>query len=58
MVQTDLFGNKILVKLSPKINSVIIVIENEKYLFYPNFFSKSESDNYFQKLKNDILWKQ
>jgi len=33
-------------------------IKNGEYLFYPNFFSKSESDLFLQKLKDDIEWKR
>jgi len=58
MEQTDLFGNKIWDKSNPKINSGLTTINNGEYLFYPDFLSKSESDNYFHLLKNEILWKQ
>lgn len=58
MGQTDLFGNIITDKSRPKENSGLYVIENGVYLFYPNFFSKLESDLYLQKLKSKILWKQ
>lgn len=58
MEQTDLFGNKIWDKSNPKINSGLTTINNGEYLFYPEFLSKSESDNYFHLLKNEILWKQ
>jgi hypothetical protein len=29
-------------------------IENGEYLFYPDFFSKSESNLFLQKLKDEI----
>ncbi|WP_396177642.1 alpha-ketoglutarate-dependent dioxygenase AlkB family protein [Flavobacterium sp.] len=58
MEQTDLFGNKILVQSNPKINPGLNLIKNGEYLFFPNFFTKSESDKYLLILKNDILWKQ
>lgn len=58
MEQTDLFGNIISAKSSPKMNSGLTVINNGEYLFYPNFFSKTESDLFFQKFKSEILWKQ
>lgn len=58
MEQTDLFGNIISSNINSKVNSGLNVIENGEYLFYPNFFSKSESDLFLQKLKAEILWKQ
>jgi len=58
MEQTDLFGNKILVKSSPKTNSGLKKIENGEYLFLPNFFPKLDSDLLLNKLKTEILWKQ
>jgi alkylated DNA repair dioxygenase AlkB len=58
MEHTDLFGNIITTKASPKTKSGLAVIENGEYLFYPDFFKKSESDMYLQKLKTDIEWKQ
>ena len=58
MEQTDLFGNIISSNSSSKINSGLNVIENGEYLFYPNFFSKSESNLFLHKLKAEILWKQ
>ncbi|PZO26007.1 MAG: alpha-ketoglutarate-dependent dioxygenase AlkB [Flavobacteriaceae bacterium] len=36
----------------------LVSIRNGEYIYFPNFFSRSESDIYFQKLKADILWKQ
>lgn len=58
MEQTDLFGNKILVTSSSKIKSGLNLIKNGEYLFYPDFFTKSESDKYLLILKNNIRWKQ
>ena len=58
MEHTDLFGNIISTKSSPKSKSGLTVIENGEYIFYPDFFTKSESDKYLQKLKADIEWKQ
>jgi alkylated DNA repair dioxygenase AlkB len=58
MEQTDLFGNIISAKFSSKFKSGLTVIENGEYLFYPNFFSKVESDLFLLKLKSEILWKQ
>jgi alkylated DNA repair dioxygenase AlkB len=58
MIQLDLFGNEISSKVSPKIKSGLNLIENGEYLFYPDFFTKLESDLYLQKLISDIEWKQ
>lgn len=58
MEQTDLFGNPIDVKQSPKINSGLTVIENGEYIFLPNYYNKAESDLYLSKLKDNIEWKQ
>ena len=58
MENTDLFGNIISTISSPKAKSGLTVIENGEYLFYPDFFTKLESETYLQKLKTDIEWKQ
>jgi alkylated DNA repair dioxygenase AlkB len=58
MEQLDLFGNNIPDSNSEKVKSGLTKIENGEYLFYPDFFSKSESDLFFQKLKDEIEWKQ
>lgn len=58
MEQTDLFGNKILIQSSPRINSGLNLIKNGEYIFFPNFFTRSESDKYILILKSNILWKQ
>lgn len=50
MGQIDIFGNVI--------EKEITQIENGEYIFYPNFFSKSESDILLVSLHNNILWKQ
>jgi alkylated DNA repair dioxygenase AlkB len=58
MEQRDLFGNIIPSLNNFKIKSGLTKIENGEYLFFPDFFSKSESDLFLQKLKNEIEWKQ
>jgi len=55
-LNTDLFGNPIEPDDKPKAG--LNKIKNGEYLFYPNFFSKSESDLFLQKLKDKIEWKQ
>lgn len=58
MGQLDIFGNIDNEELSTKNKSGLISILNGEYLYLPDFFSKSDSDIYFQTLKNSILWKQ
>ena len=58
MSEIDLFGNPI----PPKSGSIpkegLTVIENGEYIFFPNFFSKAESDLLLNGLRNNIVWKQ
>jgi alkylated DNA repair dioxygenase AlkB len=58
MNQVDIFGNIVEDKSAPKTKTGLTIIENGEYLFYPNFFTKSESDIFLQKLKSEIEWKQ
>jgi alkylated DNA repair dioxygenase AlkB len=58
MEQRDLFGNIISSESNNLNKSGLTKIHNGEYLFYPNFFSKSESDFYLQKIKEKIDWKQ
>lgn len=58
MEQRDLFGNIIHSLNNVKPKSGLTKIENGEYLFYPDFFSKAESDLYLQSLKKGIDWKQ
>lgn len=58
MEQRDLFGNILPANQTEKIKSGSTKITNGEYLFYPDFFSKAESDLYLQNLKEDIDWKQ
>jgi alkylated DNA repair dioxygenase AlkB len=57
MNQIDVFGN-VDTKLVEKIHIGLNIIDDGQYLFYPDFFSKSESDLLLQKLRTDIEWKQ
>ncbi|MCB0536502.1 MAG: alpha-ketoglutarate-dependent dioxygenase AlkB [Bacteroidetes bacterium] len=54
----DIFGNPIPPKSGSNPKEGLIVIENGEYIFYPNFFSKSESDILLKGLRNNIVWKQ
>ncbi len=54
--QLDIFGN--IDEPGGKIVTGLNKLVNGECLFYPNFFSKSESDLFLQKLKSDIDWRQ
>ena len=58
MEQRDLFGNIIPSLNNDKIKSGLTKIENGEYLFFPDFFPKSESNLFLQKLKDEIEWEQ
>jgi len=57
MYQLDLFEN------SENYNDIeykteLLSLRNGECVYVPSFFSLPESNYYFQKLKNDIIWKQ
>jgi alkylated DNA repair dioxygenase AlkB len=54
----DIFGNPIPPKSGSNPKEGLTVIENGEYIFYPNFFPKSESDILLKGLRNNIVWKQ
>lgn len=58
MCQMDIFGNPIPPKSGSNPKEGLTVIENGEYIFYPNFFPKSESDILLKGLRNNIVWKQ
>lgn len=58
MSQIDLFGNTDMPKHFNNIKQGVNLIENGEFIFYPSFFSKSESDQLLKDLRNNILWKQ
>ncbi|MFN0050166.1 MAG: alpha-ketoglutarate-dependent dioxygenase AlkB family protein [Cytophagales bacterium] len=58
MNQLDLFGNVVSPAKKTNLSKGLIMIENGEYEFIPNFFKKSESDTFFNNLKNNIEWKQ
>ncbi len=58
MSQIDIFGDPIPQKSGSNAKEGLTVIENGEYIFYPNFFSKSESDSLLKNLRSNILWKQ
>lgn len=58
MSQMDIFGNPIPPKSGSNPKEGLTVIENGEYIFFPNFFSKAESDLLLKGLRNNIVWKQ
>ncbi len=58
MSQLDIFGHIENEESSTNSDSGVISILNGEYIYFPNFFTKSESDRYLKILQNDILWKQ
>jgi alkylated DNA repair dioxygenase AlkB len=56
MAQLDIFGNLEGERQPSQTGTTSIL--NGEYIYIPNFFTTSESNIYFQILKNDILWKQ
>lgn len=58
MKQGDLFSNIIADNGITKTNTGLTLIENGEYIFLPNYFNNVESDIFFDKLKNNIDWKQ
>jgi len=58
MSQIDIFGNPVTQKSSSEAKEGLTVIENGEYIFYPYFFSKSDSDLLLKNLRSNIIWKQ
>ena len=58
MTQIDIFGNPVPQKSDSLAKEGLTVIENGEYIFYPNFFSKSDSDSLLKDLRCNIVWKQ
>lgn len=58
MSQLDIFGNSVQQKNVSLAKEGLTVIENGEYIFFPNFFSKAESDSLLKNLRNNIIWKQ
>jgi len=58
MSQIDIFGNPVTQKSSSDAKEGLTVIENGEYIFYPYFFSKSDSDLLLKNLRSNIIWKQ
>ena len=58
MSQLDMFGNTTNNEKGNKVTTGLNTILNGTILYYPNFFSKLESDILFKELKENISWKQ
>lgn len=58
MNQLDIFGNRISENSPSTTKEGLTVVHNGEYLFFKNFFSKTESENYLSSLIRTIQWKQ
>lgn len=58
MNQIDIFDSPVQINSVDRANKGLTKIENGEYIFYPDFLSKSISDEFFKKLQNTIDWKQ
>ncbi len=58
MSQIDIFGNPAPQKSGSTAKEGFTVIDNGEYIFYPNYFSKSEGDSLLKNLRSNIIWKQ
>ena len=58
MSQLDMFGNTTNNENGNEVTAGLNNILNGIILYFPNFFSKSESDILFKELKENISWKQ
>lgn len=58
MNQIDIFGSPVPINSVDTVNEGLTKVENGEYIFYPDFLSKSISDEFLKKLQNTIDWKQ
>jgi len=58
MSQLDIFENITPQNIDNRKKDGLTIIQNGEYLFFPNYFLKSESDLHFNSLCNEISWKQ
>lgn len=58
MSQIDIFGNSISQKSGSHVKEGLTTIDNGEFIFYQNFFSKSESDLLLNGLRQNVIWKQ
>ena len=58
MNQLDIFGNPLENNSSINLREGLNIINNGEFIFFSEYFSKSESDNYFKVLQSTIQWRQ
>lgn len=58
MEQTDLFGNSLAPKTESNIKTGLNVIDGGEFIYFPDYFSKEDSDRFLKYLINDISWQQ
>jgi len=58
MNQIDIFGNQKMAKSDYQLNTGLNLVDNGEFLYFPDFFSKLDSDMFFNFLLNKIIWKQ
>jgi alkylated DNA repair dioxygenase AlkB len=58
MNQLDIFGNPLENNSSINLREGLNIINNGEFIFFSEYFSKSESDNYLKVLQSTIQWRQ
>lgn len=58
MEQTDLFGNPLAQTNNNNVKTGLNLIDGGEFIYYPDYFSKSDSDRYLNILVNSIEWRQ
>ncbi len=58
MAQLDIFSNIVTSNFQQNSRSSLVVVDNGEYIYMSKFFSKSDSDRFFKKLRENVLWKQ
>lgn len=58
MNQNDLFGNPIAQQTASNISIGLNVVDGGEFVYYPDYFSKDDSDRFLKYLINDIAWQQ
>ena len=58
MSQLDIFNNNEASKSQQINRPSLVVVDDGEYIYLQHFFSKSDSDNFFKKLRENVIWKQ
>ena len=58
MEQTDLFGNPLSQPTDNNVKTGLNIIDGGEFIYYPDYFSKADSDRYLNILVNSIEWRQ